>query len=468
MTSAASSGPRGSCSGGGAGMVAKSLLLVGHADDAAALCSALEQFGWEVAQAPSIAAAHELAQKRTWHVGVLILTPALDAGIEEVERLTTAHSMEWIALLPAGQVQQPAWARLVVSAFYDHHTWPVDLRRLLIVLGHARGRAQLRFSLDARDDGAGRYRMVGRSEPMLALYHRMDRVTRVDAPVLITGESGTGKELVARAIHENSRRARGPFITVNCGALPENLVQSELFGHEKGSFTGAHQRKVGSIEAANGGTIFLDEIGDLPLDLQANLLRFLQEKTIVRVGSTQRIEIDARVVAATHVDLHRAVERGRFREDLYYRLNVLRLEVPPLRVRGRDIELLAYAVFREFAAQKNPVVQGFSQEALRALRDHGWPGNVRELMNRVQHAMVMSESRLISPFDLGLEAPELPGNVVTLSRARADAEREVIQATLRSHANNVSRAARELGISRVTLYRLMEKFNINPGEERER
>jgi transcriptional regulator with PAS, ATPase and Fis domain len=301
---------------------------------------------------------------------------------------------------------------------------------------------------------------------MLDLYAKLDRVTRVDAPVLITGESGTGKELVARAIHQHSRRARGPFVPVNCGGLPESLVHSELFGHERGSFTGAHQRKIGSIEAASGGTIFLDEIGDLPLELQANLLRFLQEKTIVRVGSTQRIPIDVRVIAATHVDLDKAVQEGRFREDLFYRLNVLHLSVPALRERSGDIELLVQALFEEFADQKNAVVQGFSREAMRAMAAYAWPGNVRELMNRVQHAMIMSEHRLIRPADLGLSSSTMARNVITLSRARAAAESDVIRITLRNNANNVSRAARELGISRVTLYRLMEKFGIDPSRER--
>jgi transcriptional regulator with PAS, ATPase and Fis domain len=307
--------------------------------------------------------------------------------------------------------------------------------------------------------------MVGKSRPMLDLYAKLDRVTRVDAPVLITGESGTGKELVARAIHQHSRRAAGPFVPVNCGGLPESLVHSELFGHERGSFTGAHQRKIGSIEAASGGTIFLDEIGDLPLELQANLLRFLQEKVIVRVGSTQRIPIDVRVIAATHVELDRAVREGRFREDLYYRLNVLHLSVPPLRERSGDIELLVAALFDAFADQKNSIVQGFGREAMRAMAAYSWPGNVRELMNRVQHAMIMSEHRLITPADLGLSSSSTPKNVITLSRARAAAESDVIRITLRNNANNVSRAARQLGISRVTLYRLMEKFGIDPSQE---
>jgi DNA-binding NtrC family response regulator len=444
----------------------KRLLLVQADDEGAQPRAALEASGWEVRQVSSVALARDLARRNTWLVGLVSLTPELVRVATDLERLVNGSAMEWVALLPQARLQDAAWAKLVVANFYDYHACPADLDRLQLILGHAQRRAELRHKLSLRQDWLGRYLMIGKSPPMLELYAKLDRVTRVDAPVLVTGESGTGKELVARAIHQNSRRARGPFVPVNCGALPETLVQSELFGHEKGAFTGAHQRKLGSFEAASGGTIFLDEIGDLPLDLQANLLRFLQEKTIVRIGSTQRVIIDARVIAATHVDLGKAVDDGRFREDLFYRLNVLHLRVPPLRQRGHDVELIIDALFREYAEQKNPVVQGFSQEALRAMREYTWPGNVRELMNRVQHAMIMSENRLITPADLALPASAMSSNVITLSHARATAERDAIRATLRNNANNISKAARELGISRVTLYRLMGKFNIDPSRER--
>ncbi len=207
--------------------------------------------------------------------------------------------------------------------------------------------------------------------------------------------------------------------------------------------------------------IFLDEVGDLPLGLQANLLRFLQEKTIVRLGSTERIHIDVRVIAATHVDLVRAVAQGRFREDLYYRLNVLHLNLPPLRERRGDLELFTRALFAEFAGQKNPLVQGFSQEAMQAMNNYDWPGNVRELVNRVQRALIMSEHRLVNAADLGLAAPEHHHGITTLSSVRAAIEKNVIESSLVNNANNVSAAARKLGVSRVTLYRLMGKFDIN-------
>jgi DNA-binding NtrC family response regulator len=447
-------------------MTARRVLLAELAGQAGNLRHVLERAGWEVQAAASLSMALAAAKLGACQVGLIVFPPHPGVSVHEVETLTGSMPMEWIAVLPPQHLEDPAWAKLALESFYDHHTLPADPDRLLAVLGHAHGRVALKHNLNRRHEWVGRYQMVGKSRPMLDLYAKLDRVTRVDAPVLVTGESGTGKELVARAIHQHSRRAAGPFVPVNCGGLPESLVQSELFGHERGSFTGAHQRKIGSIEAASGGTIFLDEIGDLPLDLQANLLRFLQEKTIVRVGSTQRIPIDVRVIAATHVNLDRAVREGCFREDLFYRLNVLHLSVPPLRERGADFELLVQALFEEFSEQKNSVVQGFSREAMRTMAAYPWPGNVRELMNRVQHAMIMCDHRLITAADLGLSNAMAPKNVITLSRARAAAESDVIRTTLRNNANNVSRAARELGISRVTLYRLMEKFGIDPSQER--
>jgi DNA-binding NtrC family response regulator len=441
-------------------MNARRALLADLAGADATLQPALEQAGWEVETVVSLSAA-QAAANLGCPVGLIVFPEHTEVAVGDAEALIASTQTEWIAVVPTRLLEEPAWAKLALEGFYDYHTAPADRDRLLVVLGHAHGRATLKRNLNRKHEWIGRYHMVGKSRPMLELYAKLDRVTRAQAPVLITGESGTGKELVARAIHQHSRRASGPFVPVNCGGLPESLVHSELFGHERGSFTGAHQRKIGSIEAASGGTIFLDEIGDLPLALQANLLRFLQEKTIVRVGSTQRIPIDVRVIAATHVDLQRAVQGGRFREDLFYRLNVLHLTVPPLRERGGDIDLLVQSLFEEFNAQKNPVVQGFTRTAMRAMAAYPWPGNVRELRNRVQHAMIMAERRLITPADLGLTEANARRNVITLSNARAAAESDVIRATLRSNANNVSRAARELGISRVTLYRLMEKFGID-------
>ena len=246
---------------------------------------------------------------------------------------------------------------------------------------------------------------------------------------------------------------------MNCGAIAPSLIQSELFGYERGAFTGAAERKIGCIEAANGGVLFLDEIGDLPLEMQVNLLRFLQEKTITRVGSTERVKVNVRVIAATHVNLQRAVLEGRFRQDLYYRLNVLNLTLPALRERREDIPLLARTLFDEYRPYASAQVRGFSSAAMRAMMEYEWPGNVRELINRVQRAMIMSESRLLSVADLGLPAAVDPVTP-TLEEIRTNVEREVIETSLKKHGNNVSETARRLGVSRVTLYRMIDRLKI--------
>lgn len=300
--------------------------------------------------------------------------------------------------------------------------------------------------------------IVGDSVVMQTLRRRLEKVGRVDAPVLINGESGTGKELAAAAIHRASGRASGPLITVDCGALPPGLVHAELFGYEKGAFTGAQSARKGLLEEAHGGTIFLDEIGDLPLELQTNLLRFLQEKTICRVGTTRKVPVNARVIAATHVDLEAAVREGRFREDLYYRLRVLHLTMPPLRDRSDDIALLARHFFSLCDEEKSPQVRDFSPAAMAAMEAHHWPGNVREMINRIRHAAVMCDGVFMEPEDLGLAAHA--GDAPELGRIRAHAERDAIENGLRKSGHNVSRAARELGVSRVTLYRLMQKHRI--------
>jgi transcriptional regulator with PAS, ATPase and Fis domain len=277
--------------------------------------------------------------------------------------------------------------------------------------------------------------------------------------VLIWGESGTGKELVARAVHKHSPRADAPFVPVNCGAIPSSLIQAELFGYERGAFTGAVRDKCGLIEAASNGTIFFDEIGDLPLDMQSNLLRFLQERTIHRLGATRSRQVDVRVIAATHVRLIDAVRAGRFREDLFYRLNVLTLETPPLRQRREDIVPLAQHYFSVFAAERAVGVKGFARDALRAISEYAWPGTVRELVNRVRRASVMAEGRLIRASDLGLDGASARNSAEDLGCAVTRAERIAIETRLEA-GKSMTSVARELGVSRMTLYRLMSKHGI--------
>jgi DNA-binding NtrC family response regulator len=388
----------------------------------------------------------------------LILLAGTHWKLERVEALLANGPLEWIALIPPGGLAEPELAQLVLRYCIDYHTLPVEAERLRAALGHAYGMGALRQAWSGQSEPPVYHRMVGTSPAIRQLVSALGKVAAVEAPVLIQGETGTGKELAAQAIHESSGRAGGPFVPVNCGALPSGLIQSELFGHERGAFTGAQRRKIGRLEAANGGTIFLDEIGDLSLDLQVNLLRFLQEGVIERVGGGGAVSVDVRVVAATHVDLEAAVAAGRFRADLYYRLNVLRLWMPALRARGSDVSLLAEYFFRRFSTDKAPAVQGFSPEALQAMAQHSWPGNVRELINRVRRAMVMCEGRWITPADLGLTGEQKRS--ATLAEVRRRAERSAVESALQASGYNVADAAQRLGVSRVTLYRLMDKYGL--------
>jgi DNA-binding NtrC family response regulator len=400
------------------------------------------------------------------HVGIVVFDEALGCSPSEFSDVAANSEMEWIAILPPHKAQDPNIARALSSSFFDYLTAPLDRGRLLYSLGHAHGKALLRHSAPPSiTPPAARYGMIGDSPRMRALYGKIEKIMRTRAPVLITGESGVGKELVALAIHHGSVRKDGPFVPVNAGAIPEALIGSLLFGHEKGAFTGAHEKQIGSIEAANNGTIFLDEIGDLPLGAQVSLLRFLQESTVVRIGSTRTLSIDARVIAATHLDLEAAVRAGRFREDLFYRLNVLHVEVPPLRERGSDVISLAQHYFMTNCAATSSGVRGFSDDALKALQRHPWPGNVRELFNRVQRAMVMCDGRLITARDLLLDDCARTTNCVSLASARSGTERNIVESALARNRYNVAATARDLGVSRVTLYRLLRRLAIRARRE---
>lgn len=380
------------------------------------------------------------------------------SAVQDVVLATRA--MEWIALVPPRSVVEGDAKQMIVDTFFDYHTTPPDYERLALCLGHAYGMAQLRNT--GEPDGmsaSGEFSMVGRSPQMQLLYRAIRRINGTDASVLITGETGTGKELAARALHQASSRRAAPYVAVNCAALPESLIQAELFGYERGAFTDARERKIGRIEAAAGGTVFLDEIGDLPPSVQATLLRFLQERTIERLGGKGSIHVNVRVVAATHVDLEKLVSENRFREDLYYRLNVLRLDVPPLREREGDVELLARFLFERYADRASKRIRGFSRAALDRMNAHDWPGNVRELINRVHRAVVMCEGRLITPGDLGLERRAASRGLHRLEDSREQAEQHAIRDALIRN-RTISRASAELGVSRMTLYRRMAKYGL--------
>jgi len=375
--------------------------------------------------------------------------------------LLSVSTIGWIAIGHSEQITQPAALRLIRDYCFDYLTLPMASDRIIDSIGHAYGMVALHdvASNDSRGESLGEGGMIGSCDAMLALFRSIRKVAMTDAPVFISGESGTGKELTAAAIHERSVRRAEPFVAINCGAIPAHLLQSELFGYERGAFTGANQRKIGRVEAANGGTLFLDEIGDLPIESQASLLRFLQERKVERLGGHGSTPVDVRIISATHVDMQTAMIEGRFRADLYHRLCVLQIDEPPLRARGKDIELLAKHMLDRFRKDASRRLRGFSPCAIAAIHNYGWPGNVRELINRVRRAIVMSEGRQITSRDLELgEYVEVAP--VSLAQARETAERQAIELALLRHRGRLGDAAHELGISRVTLYRLLTSHGL--------
>lgn len=376
--------------------------------------------------------------------------------VQSMGQMMARHPwLPWLALVSPETDAHKAAVERILRAGVEFFTAPVDTQRLIDALTKFAGTKA--SATEADIPGI----VCADSAVMRTTVINLRKFAPVDLPVLITGETGSGKEVAARALHGLSARREQKFVAINCGALPLNLVQSELFGHERGAFTGANVRRIGHFEAANSGTVFLDEIGDLPLDAQTSLLRLLQEGTLERVGSSQLIRLDVRVLAATHVDLEKAVAQGSFREDLYYRLNVLRLRVPTLREREGDIEGLAQHFLDAFREHHGSRARAFSSDARRALRYFAWPGNVRELINRVQRAAVMAENSLISASDLDLQdvQPQF-ANRSSLGLTRGSAERDAVVACLRESHFNISECARRLKVSRVTVYRLCKKHQV--------
>jgi transcriptional regulator with GAF, ATPase, and Fis domain len=318
---------------------------------------------------------------------------------------------------------------------------------------------ELRHDNKRLSDRLEQYRfgeIVGTSPPMQAVFRKVEKISPTDISVLITGETGTGKELIAREVHNRSPRATKPFITINCGAIPENLLESELFGHVKGAFTGAVANKQGKFQAADGGTLFLDEIGEMPIELQVKILRALQERVVFRVGDTRAESCDIRILAATNRDLEKEIANGRFREDLYYRLNVVNVELPPLRVRGDDVLVIARYLLSRYSREYDAKVKGFSPNAAVAIRKHNWPGNIRELENRIKKAIVLCESTVIGPDDLGLTGDVLP-QILTLADAKDKFQRDYINEVLALNNGNRTKTARDLGVDPRTVFRHLEK-----------
>ena len=362
-----------------------------------------------------------------------------------------------------GQGEKDNAIKAIGQGAYDFFCKPIQVDELKIVLNRAFHLSQIELEnreLQQRLREEPFEGMLGTSPQMGEVFSSIRKVATTDVPVLIVGESGTGKELVAKAIYRQSPRAPFPFVVINCGAIPENLLESELFGHEKGSFTGAHIQRKGRFETAQGGTLFLDEIGELPLLLQVKLLRFLQEQKIERIGGREEISVDARVLAATNKDLKRAIEEGGFRDDLYYRLGVVTIHLPPLRERENDILVLATALLQRYANENKKKITGFTKQAVHAIEMHRWPGNIRELENRIKRAVIMAEGTRVTPEDLELVSPFKRYEGQGLREAREGLERDFIQRAISRHKGNITQAAEELGVSRPTLYELMEKLGI--------
>ena len=431
------------------------------------------QMKWALAQDYDVLLAEDresamaaVGAKRPAVVTLDLGLPPQPAGVEEgfaiLDDIVNEHGQTKVIII-TGRGEKEHAMRAVEKGAYDFFYKPIQMDELRIVLGRAFHLAKLereQIALKKRLGGSAFEGMLGTSQKMQGIFSVTRKVATTDAPVLIMGESGTGKELVAAAIHRLSIRQQNPFIVINCGAIPENLLESELFGHEKGAFTGAHIQRKGRFEMADGGTLFLDEIGELPMTLQVKLLRFLQERMVERVGGREQIEVDTRVIAATNRDLKEEMKNGNFREDLYYRLGVVTISIPPLRERGGDVLLMAKAFMERYAEENRKKIKGFTPEAITSIEQYEWPGNVRELENRIKRAVIMTEGRKLTPADLEMAPSGTGYEGMSLKDAREAMEKELVIKALLRNGDNLSKTAVELGISRPTLYDLMEKFGL--------
>lgn len=370
-------------------------------------------------------------------------------------------------IVASGHGERSSALRAVASGAYDFYQKPVDIDELGLVVRRAFQLREIeieneRLSATKSDTSLGG--LITGCDAMQRVCTMIERVAPTDASVMLLGASGTGKELLAKGLHEHSQRKGKPFVAINCAAIPENLLESELFGHEKGAFTGAVKQTIGKIEQAQKGTLFLDEVGDIPFALQVKLLRFLQERVIERIGGRKEIPVDVRIVCATHQNLDQLITNGQFREDLYYRLAEITINIPTLAEREGDVVLLAHAFVNRFAGEQKRNVTGFTPDALEAMVAHGWPGNVRELENRIKRAVIMAESKRISAMDMDLLDKQVATEQLNLKQVREKADRAAIAKALSVSNNNISQAAKQLGISRPTLYDLLKLYDIKPNE----
>ena len=418
-----------------------------------------------------------LFKKNTPRVATLDLgLPPHEKGTEEGFRCLQEmlrHNPATKVIVITGNDQRENALKAIHLGAYDFYQKPINLEELKVIIRRAfhlsaieEENRSLYHALERQTAQVGG--MIGQCPEMQAVFSTMRKVAIFGRSILVQGESGTGKELVARAIHAMSLRKDGPFVPINCGAIPETLLESELFGHEKGAFTGAHAQVQGKVEYAQNGTLFLDEIGELPALLQVKLLRFLQDKTIQRVGGREDIAVNTRILAATNKDLVKEIGAGRFREDLYYRLGVVLIKVPPLRERKGDIVVLATFFLKRYCDLYNKRIRGFNSAALESMETYEWPGNMRELENKVQRAVLLSEGPLVEPQDLGFDAKVIAkktntSDIRTLKEAKEAVEKEMVMFALDRYGGNIAKSAEELGISRPTLYDIMKKHGLYNG-----
>ncbi len=430
-----------------------------------------KQMQWAFDQYETIVASDResaLAQLRRYEPAVVTmdlgLPPLPDDASEGLRLLEEIHALapDSKVIVLTGQNDRANAVRSIALGAHDFCTKPFEPEILTWAVDRAFRVHELqeenRRLQAARPPGMSG--VITRDPAMLQICRMIEKVAPASATVLIQGESGTGKELLARALHDLSSRREERFVAINCAAIPETLLESELFGYEKGAFTGAAKQTLGKFETAHEGTLFLDEIGDLPLSLQAKLLRFLQERVIERIGGRQEIAVDVRIVCATHASLKDQIAAGKFREDLYYRIAEITVDVPPLRARMGDAALLAHGLVRRFAAEQRRPAMTLTSDAIGAVESHSWPGNVRELENVIKRAVIMAENATISAVDLGLIPGESPPTELNLRQVRDEAEKGAVLRVLGRVNGNLSKAAELLGVSRPTLYDLMERFGL--------
>ncbi len=448
-------------------------ILVVDDDDAhrTMLKTLIGGWGYAVSQANDGSLAIELVEKQPFDLVLMDIRMLKVSGLEALEEIKRINPAIPVIIMTAYSSIDTAVAAIKKGA-YDYLTKPLDFDRLKLIMERAMEHVslkaenlKLKFEIDSRFD---RQQIIGNGPAMTGLLETVSQVAPSEATVLITGESGTGKELIAGAIHYNSPRRKGPFVKINCAAISENLLESEMFGHEKGAFTGADRRKEGRFVQADKGSLFLDEVSEMPLGMQVKLLRVLQERELNRVGGEAVISVDVRVIAATNRELEKVVAAGDFRQDLYYRLNVVELEVPPLSRRREDIPLLAQAFLENFSRQNKKAIKGFTPQAMDAMVRYDWPGNVRELMNAVERAVVLARKSFLDTGDLPLKhlsgnretAPTgslsfIPGNL-----SLEEIEKASILQTLEATGGNKSEAARRLGITRKTLHKKLKRYGV--------